>query len=248
MKNMQRGYLKIVAATTILFYFLPIPAFSQTTSFRLKTADSLFNQKQYTQSFDHYEEMVKQKQYTPAMLLKMAFIKEGLSQVGQAMYYLNLYFIATHDQTALDKMNELATKFNLHGYETSETDHIEILYRDNHLPITAALVALMIFLFSLMFYTRTRLKRRPVVSFTFLVVVIAASFTHIYYGAQKDSGIVTQPSTYIMSGPSSAAPIVQIIGDGHRVEVVGKKDVWLKIKWDGEVAYVKENTLLPIKL
>jgi hypothetical protein len=245
---MQRGYLKIVAAITILFIISTIPALSQATSFRLRTADSLFNQKRYTQSFEHYEEMMKQKQYTPAMLLKMAFIKEGLLQIGQSMYYLNLYFLATHDQSALDKMNELATKYNLQGYETSETDHLEILYRDNHLYITAALLALMLFLLSLMFYTRTRLKRRPVVSFTFLVVAIAASFTHLYYGAQKDTGIVTQPSTYVMSAPSSASPVVRIIGDGHRVEVIGKKDVWLKIKWNGEIAYVKENSLLPIAL
>jgi hypothetical protein len=245
---MQRRFLKIIAAVTMLLIISTISAFSQATSFRLKTADSLFQQKRYTQSFEHYEEMLKQKQYTPAMLLKMAFIKEGLLQIGQAMYYLNLYFLSTHDRTALEKMNELATKFNLEGYETTETDQFFLFYHDHHLSISAALLALMIFLLSLMVYTRTRLKRRPAVSFTFLVVMILVSGTHLYYGVQTESGIVTQPSTYIMSGPSAAASVVEIIGDGHRVEVIGKKDVWLKIRWDNQVAYVKENSLLPIKL
>lgn len=245
---MQRGYLKIIAAITMLLIISTISGFSQSTSFRLKTADSLFHQKRYTQSFDHYAEMLKQKQYTPSMLLKMAFIKEGLLQIGQSMYYLNLYFIATHDKTALDKMNELATKYNLEGYETSESDQFFILYHDNHLMVSIALVALMILMLSFMYYTRQRLKRRPVVSFTFLVLIIAASGTHLYYGIQNEAGIVTQPSTYIMSGPSAAATVVEIIGDGHRVEVIGKKDVWLKIRWEGEVAYIKENTLLPIRL
>jgi hypothetical protein len=245
---MQRGNLKIIAAITILLVISSISVFSQATSFRLKTADSLFHQKRYTQSFEHYDEMLRQKQYTPSMLLKMAFIKEGLLQIGQAMYYLNLYFLSTHDRTALDKMNELATKFHLEGYETSETDQFFLFYRDHHLSISAALSALMIFLLCLMFYTRARLKRRPAVSFTFLVVVILASGAHLYYGIQTESGIVTQPSTYIMSGPSAAASVVEIIGDGHRVEVIGKKDVWIKIKWDNQVAYVRENSLLPIKL
>jgi uncharacterized membrane protein SpoIIM required for sporulation len=245
---MQRGYLKIIAGITMLLIISTISVFSQATSFRLKTADSLFQQKRYTQSFDHYAEMLKQKQYTPSMLLKMAFIKEGLLQIGQSMYYLNLYFIATHDQTALDKMNELATKYNLEGYETSETDQFFILYHDNHLMVSLALIALMILMLSFMYYTRQRLKRRPVVSFTFLVLIIAASATHLYFGIQDEAGIVTQPSTYIMRGPSAAAAVVEIIGDGHRVEVIGKKDVWLKIRWEGEVAYVKENTLLPIRL
>jgi hypothetical protein len=248
MKKMQRWYLKIVALAPLLFIISITYAFSQTSSFRLKTADSLFSQKQYTQSFEHYENMLKQKQYTPSMLLKMAFIKEGLLQIGQSMYYLNLYFLATHDKTALEKMNELATKYNLEGYETSETDHFLIFYQDHHLAISAALFALMIFMFSLMIYTRTRLKRRPVVSFTFLVIAIALSGTHLYYGSKREAGIVTQPSTYIMSGPSAASPVVEIIGDGHRVEVIGKKDVWLKIKWNDDIAYVKKNTLLPIRL
>jgi uncharacterized membrane protein SpoIIM required for sporulation len=248
MKNKQRGYLKIVAAITMLLIISTIPAYSQSTSFRLKTADSLFQQKRYTQSFEHYEEMLKQKQYTPSMLLKMAFIKEGLLQIGQSMYYLNLYFLATHDRTALGKMNELATKFHLEGYETSETDQFLLFYHDHNLYISAALFALMVFMVSLMIYTRTRLKRRPVVSFTFLVVVILVSGAHVYYGSKTESGIFTQPSTYIMSGPSAAASVIEIVGDGHRVDVIGKKDVWIKIKWDNQVAYVRENTLLPIKL
>jgi hypothetical protein len=248
MKIMQRWYLKIVILVSLLSVISQTHTFSQTSSFRLKTADSLFSQKRYTQSFEHYEEMLKQKQYTPSMLLKMAFIKEGLLQIGQSMYYLNLYFLATRDKTALEKMNELATKYNLEGYKTSETDHFLIFYHDHHLTISATLFALMIFIFSLMIYTRTRLKRRPVVSFTFLMIAIGFSGVHLYYGPKREASIVTQPSTYIMSGPSAAASVVEIIGDGHRVEVIGKKDVWLKIKWEDNVAYVKENTLSPIRL
>src|SRR5687768_16146486 len=113
MKNMQRGYLKIVACIILITTFQT--AFSQTSSFRLKTADSLFQAKRYTQSFEHYETILKQNQYTPSMLLKMAFIQEGLLHTGRAMYYLNLYYLSTNDKTALEKMNELATKYNLEG-------------------------------------------------------------------------------------------------------------------------------------
>lgn len=245
---MQRRYLKIVAAFTILLTISTIPSLSQSSSHRLRTADSLFQQKRYTQSIEHYEEMLKQKQYTPSMLLKMAYIKEGLLQIGQSMYYLNLYFLATHDKTAIDKMNELASKYNLEGYQTSETDHFLFFYHDHHLTISAALFGLMILMFTLMIYTRTRLKRRPVVSFTFLVIAVVATATHLYFGTRKEAGIVIQPHTYIMSGPSAAASVVEIIGDGHRIKVLGKKDVWLKISWNDQVAYIKEDTLLPIKL
>jgi hypothetical protein len=245
---MQRGYLKFLATTGILLMFFSVQAFSQTSSHRLRTADSLFQAKRYTQSFDHYEQMLKQNQFTPAMLLKMAFIKEGLLQIGQSMYYLNLYFIATHDETALDKMNELATKYNLEGYDASETDKLLTIYYDNYNYISLAVLALIIFALALTFYTRIRLKRKPIVSFILVAFFGATIFIHLFYGERLQTGIITNASTYLMTGPSSAASVVEIINDGHKVEVIGQKDVWLKIKWAGDVAYVKRSTVLPIKL
>lgn len=245
---MQRGYLKFLAATAILIMFFSVQAFSQTSSHRLRTADSLFQAKRYMQSFQHYEEMLKQNQFTPSMLLKMAFVKEGLLQIGESMYYLNLYFIATHDDAALDKMKELASKYNLEGYEASETDKLLTNYYDNYNYISLAVLSLLILAFALTFYTRFRLRRKPVVSFVLVAFFGATLFIHLYYGERIQTGIITNASTYLMTGPSAAANVVEIIKDGHKVEVIGQKDVWLKIKWAGDVAYVKKNTVVPIRL
>ena len=51
-----------------------------------------------------------------------------------------------------------------------------------------------------------------------------------------------------MDGPSAGASVVDVVGDGHRVEVLGKNDVWLKIRWDDDVAYVKETAIRPVRL
>src|SRR5688572_5369595 len=170
MKKMQRGYLKFIVVIIILFITSCQSAFSQSSSFRLRTADSLFNSKRYTQSIEHYEEILKQKQYTPAMLLKMAYVKEGLLQIGPALYYLNLYYIATRDKTALDKMNELSSKYNLQGYETSEADNIITFYHEYHVYISAVISALIILMLSFAFYTKFRLKKRPIASTVMLAV------------------------------------------------------------------------------
>lgn len=243
---MQRWGLKIVGPIVLIFGFFS--ASSQTTSHRLKTADSLFNTKRYTQSFDHYHQMLQQQEYTPAMLLKMAFIKEGLLEIGQSMYYLNLYFIATNDEDALDKMKELAEKYNLEGYESSESDKFLTFYHDNYLYVSFAIVAFIVLGMSMVFYSRFTLKVKPVVSFILVVFFSAVLFVHLYYGERLQTGIVTTPSTYVMSGPSAGANLVEIIGDGHRVEVVGKSDVWLKIRWEGDVAYVRENAVVEVAL
>jgi hypothetical protein len=248
MKNKQRGYSKILVGFSALMLISFQSTFSQTSSFRLKTADSLFQAKRYVQSFEHYEQILQQKQFTPAMLLKMAYIQEGLLHTGRAMYYLNLYFIITNDKTALDKMKQLATKFNLQGYDTSDTDKIVSYYHDYYPYFTLSLAAIVLFMLSLTFYTRLRLKRQPIASFIMVLLFTIALTTHLYYGEHITTGIVANPSTYVMSGPSAGASVIDIVGDGHRVEILGQKDVWLRIKWDGEIAYVKQNALLPVQL
>jgi hypothetical protein len=245
MKYMQRGYLKILGLILLLSFAQKSHA--QITSHRLKTADSLFAAKLYTQSLEHYEQILQQKEYTPSMLLKMAFIQEGLNHIGRALYYLNLYYIATKDKTTLEKIQELATKYNLEGYDVSETDQLLSFYHDNRHYISAGLAAFMIFLIATGFYG----KRRGVTPYASLVLSIlfgAVFFVHLFYGEEVKTGIVATPSTYLMNGPSAGASVVEIIGDGHRVEVIGRNDVWLRVRWGGEEAFVKENAVLPIEL
>lgn len=221
---------------------------AQTSHFRLQTADSLFQAKRYTQSLEHYEEILRQKQYTPAMLLKMAYIYEGLNQIGSAMYYLNLYHIATNDKSVVAKMDELATKYNLQGYEITDSDRFWAFYLDNHLYISLALAALSILMVSILYHTRFRLHKRPTGSAIAVIVVLIILFLHVHYGTERTRGIISDASTYLMDGPSAGAAVIDIVGDGHRVQVIGKKDVWVKIEWDDEVAFVKQNSIRPVTL
>jgi hypothetical protein len=247
MKIMQRPYLKFLAVSIILT-LSTFHSLAQTSLFRLKTADSLFQAKRYTQSLEHYEEILKQKQYSPAMLLKMAYIYEGLNQIGSAMYYLNLYYIATNDKSVTGKIDELATKYNLEGYEATDRDRFWTFYLDNHLYISLALTAVMILLLSVMYHTRVKVHSRPIGSAIAAVIVAFALFAHQQYGSQRSRGIISDATTYLMDGPSAGASVIAVVSDGHRVDVIGKKDVWMKIRWEDEVAYVKEHALRPVRL
>jgi hypothetical protein len=243
---MQWSWLKILCLTAGVIMYSANSIHAQT--FRLKTADSLYVAKRYTQSFELYQSILKQGEYTPSMLLKMAFIQEGLNHIGQAMYYLNLYFIASRDQEALDKMEELAGKYNLEGYETSDADRFLSFYHDYHLWISAALTAIAIFLLSLMFFISFRRRQRPIATVIVLGVFLVGFGVHLYVGDKVSSGIITSPKTYVMAGPSSAASVIQVVSDGNRVEVIGKKDVWLKVKWFDQTGYIKQNNLQMVEL
>ena len=54
------------------------------------------------------------------MLLKIAYIKEGLGDITSAQYYLNEYYLATSNEQALQKMEDLAEANDLKGYQHND--------------------------------------------------------------------------------------------------------------------------------
>ncbi len=244
---MQSRVLKIVGALLILLPLSFHLLHAQISGYRLQQADSLYLEKKYTQSLEHYQTILSQNQYTPAMLLKMAHIQEGLNHIGDALYYLNLYYIASNDKSVLEKMDELATRYNLEGYEMSDADQAMSFYRDYHSYITLALAAIAIF-FAALAYSFKRKGQRPIASSIVTVLVLMVLFYHVNMGGKVSMGIVGSSNTLLMKGPSPGAPLLEIVGEGHRVEIVGKNDVWMQVLWQGEVAYVREGNMLEVSL
>jgi hypothetical protein len=247
MKKMQWPALKILIILFALFILKSTPASSQISSYRLQQADSLFNAKQYTQSLEHYKEILASNEYTPAMLLKMAFIEEGLTKTGDALYYLNLYYIATQDESVLDKMDELARKENLSGYENTGSTQAYTFYQKYHFYITMSLAALVFLLFSISFFLKRR-KHNTLATIAPMFVFLIALAVHLYAGRPATNGIVVRQNAYLMSDPSAGADVEEIVKAGHRVEIQGHADAWVKVEWEGKPVYIRRNQLLPVVL
>ena len=214
---------------------------------KLKAADSLFSAKQYTQSSAIYDSILSKKSYSAAMLLKMAFIQEGLNHTGLCLYYLNLYQKASDDQQAAAKMEELAEKHRLEGYRPTELSSLYHFFEKNNLSITRLFGALIILSFSIALVQKK--KKNSLKVPVFMVVLFSIClFATANWTSPPEMSIVLHNRTYLMGGPSAGAAVVDIIGEGHRMTILGKKDIWLRVKWRGKDAYVKENNLLPIVL
>lgn len=247
MKNKQKRGVEILIIIVLIFLNSPL-AKAQPSAQITKAADSLFRARQYSQSFELYKAILEQHYYSPVILLKMAYIQEGLGHVGRSLYYLNLYYQATNDKQALYKMEEIAEKNKLEGYASTETTRLFTLLRENYFRIGAILGAIIIFLFALLIYYRVRLHQKPYFTAFMLLLVMGVLFMHVNFSQQMSTGVVTNPSTYVMSGPSAGASVVSIVGEGHKLEITGKEDVWMKVRWLNKDAYIKQNSILPLQL
>lgn len=179
------------------------------------------------------------------MLLKMAYIQEGLGKIGQTLYYLKLYHEATEDEQALRKMEELAAKFRLSGYESNDASRVQQWISKKISVVLVGLAAILL-VTSYSLYKRNS-SQRPWLA---LGIIILASASALYlnnFYAVK-SVIVNNDNTYLMQGPSSGAPVAGILAEGNQLQLLGQNDVWFKVKWMDKTAYVKKSAVLTVTL
>ena len=244
MSTMRNNPLKFFIQLCFCFIFGSNLVSAQSSEANLKMADSLFSQQKFTESFDIYKTLLETRQQSsPQMLLKMAFIKEGLRDYSKALYYLNLYYLQTTDKKVLKKMEELATSHKLSGYEYSDWEFFMMLYRKYNTYLTYFLLALAVLFFSIIFRQKRKYDKKPVATGLLLTFTLAVLFYHINFSDSYNRGIIVQTDAYLMDAPSSGADLVRIIDKGHRVKVIDKKDVWVEIEWEGNIAYIRENNI-----
>lgn len=244
MKNKQNVISKILV---LILFLLTTHLIAQPTTQMVQKADSLFAAKQYTQSLELYKEVLKQHKYSESMLLKMAFIQEGLGKISESLYYLNLYQQVSDDELALLKMEELAKKHRLQGYSASQSWQVSLLFKKYYDIILKVLLSIAILLFAILIYLK-RKKMNPMPVAISLSVFLALLFFHVNFSQNKNSGIVHHNSTYLMSGPSAGSSVVEIIDEGHLLDILDKKDIWIRTKWMNQDVYVKEDQILVVEL
>jgi hypothetical protein len=239
---MQTKVLKI-----LLILLFPLFCLGQKSQDKINRADSLFRAKQYTQSYTIYQSLLKEKHYSSSMLLKMAYIQEGLGHQALCLYYLSLYQHVADDHQAVSKMEELAGKYRLEGYQSSDSYRFFHFFQKNSLRITMALSVFIFFFFALLLYQQ-RKGSSAVGAMLSVVFFSALLFVVTNWGGRPSLVIVSSSATYLMSGPSAGASVVAIVEEGHRLAIKGKKDVWLKVKWHDKDAFIKESNVLPITI
>jgi hypothetical protein len=245
----QNTRLKLFILFAFSLLTISLTGFCDSKKDRLMIADSLFAQKKYTQSFDLYQEIyTSNRKVSPAMLLKMAFVKEGLGDYSNALYYLNLYYLKSFDKKVLKKMENLAEEHHLSGYNYDDAEFFLNLYQKFQIQIDLLITSLLLLFLGILAYQKRRMGRiSNLAGYSYLVLLVAL-FIINNFGRERRQAIISNNNVYLMDGPSPGANVVDVVTVGHRVKILGQKDVWVEISWADKSAYVKEFNLKPIEL
>lgn len=241
---MQNRVFKFINLFFVGLFILSQPTYSQEITTRIKEADSLFKARRYTQSLSIYEEVYQEdRKATPSMLLKMAYSNEAMDNVSEALLYLHDYYRITADEKALEKMNDLAQVNGLEGYNLSEFEQVKKVLEDFKLQIIGVLFAFSLLILGMMYRKLKKHESKSPSLGIALAIVLGLIFYVVNLNANKTYALIDENNAYLMSGPSAAAELIEVVNQGHKVEIIDKKDIWYEIKWRGGRAYVRENNL-----
>lgn len=207
----------------------------------LANADSLFNEQKYTEAYEKYDSLFQNNQASNAMLLKMAFIQDGLGNYSEALFYLDTYFQASADRSVIAKIEELAEANNLEGYGYDDTDYFQALVKKYKLYFILLLSAIMLLMLSYVF-RKTNQKERPMAAGVIQFIVVFLLFAIINFQASPEAILISN-ETLLRSGPSAGAEPIEKLQKGHKVKVLDKDEVWTQILWDGREVYVRNGKL-----
>lgn len=214
---------------------------------QLAEADSLFKLQKYTESFEIYEQLLADNhEASPQMLMKMAYIKEGLGDYSEALIYLNKYFLQTSDKHAQNKMQELAEEHSLKGYALSDTTFFKGLVNKYYVEFNILLFSIALFLIGIVCYRKFKSGSNATPYAVSVVVVLLIFFWVTNFELSDNLGIITENHAYLMTGPSAGADLVEVVQKGHRLRVLSEEGIWVKVDWNGQEAYIRSKMIKPV--
>src|SRR5690606_4152100 len=226
-----------------IIFLLMLQSFSsQADTGRLFNADSLFQSKNYQEALVIYESILhEEKAYSPAMLLKMAFISEGMGDYPKTILYLSKYYEQNPNPQIPNKIKELTNQNSLVGYSMSDRDQFFSILVDNGQLITSILGLLLIL--SLITLVLKGFKTGYAVSCLVLVGMVALSNNFLQ---KAEAGIVTGSSSLVLDHPSAGGNLIRQVGSGHRVSIKSSVDIWYEIEWGAQSAYIRKDQVTKI--
>jgi hypothetical protein len=176
------------------------------------------------------------------MLIRLSLIQEGLGDYTLSLYYLEVYYSKIPDREVLKKMDELASRYNLEGYDYNDLVFFVSLYKEYHNYIIIAFLGASVFYLLYLFIKKKR-GRNVGIRTVFFMLILGAIYILSNYDIIPPRGIVNKDAV-LMSAPSAGSDRIGHINKGHRLSIRSRNDIWCKVVWRGQVAYIRENNLL----
>jgi len=205
----------------------------------------LFRAGAYEQAYPFYRQVLRDgRQASPQLLLRMAYVQEGLGHYPAALYYLNLAQVRQPRHTTWHKITELAQHQRVTGYPDSWRQSLLITFQRYYYRLLQLLL-----IGAVVGGTLLLIRRRTFTHGWWLgyAVYLGLVATFLNVLAPSQAGIVASSHAALMGGPGAGAAWLTTAAAGDRLVVRGQRDIWYQVEWRGQAAYIRRSDLLLIR-
>jgi tetratricopeptide (TPR) repeat protein len=210
----------------------------------LKVADSLFTIGKYQEAGALYKKNFGDHQNgNESLLLKLAFLSEKANNYTECLYYLNKLAMIKPSRRLFEKMDKMASDHNLVGYEFDDYNYFIIFYRryGDYIPIVLLILGTYIVWVMIIKVRKgeriLQIHKLSILGYL-LVILFAVNVPALY-----QAGIIVNEHTFLREEPTSGAAVVERIGKGHKLTIVGSVDHWNRVIWNNEIVYIRKSDI-----
>lgn len=208
---------------------------------QLLVADSLFQQRSYKEAMKIYQENYQGGIYSPSMLLKMAFISEGIGDKENATLYLSKYYDLSPNQQTITKIKSLTGQSELEGYQVSDGMRF-VLFLVEYKEIIVGALTLSLVISLIFLWTKGNRLTEARFYWPSVILITLIFVTNNFLKAQN-AALVTNSPTMIVSKPSAGGEMIDLVEPGHRVKIKASKDIWYEVEWKEKIAYIRKDNV-----
>jgi tetratricopeptide (TPR) repeat protein len=211
----------------------------------LEQADLLFANGQYSAAAPRYHTQIwRQQQVSPQLLLRMAYAQHQLGHYAAEMLYLNLAQVRQPRLGTWRQLAALAQRQRLVGYPTTWQQEVRVQAQRYYYPGLQSLLTVAVLLAIGLLVRRQRVKPGAWLAYVAYLVVVGA---YLELLRPAPVGVVTRAGAALMAGPGAGATWLSTAAPGDRLVVLGQDDIWLRVRWQQRVAYVRASDALVVE-
>ncbi|GAB3634821.1 hypothetical protein GCM10027422_04110 [Hymenobacter arcticus] len=211
----------------------------------LRQADLLFANGQYAAAAPLYRAQIwRQREVSAQLVLRMAYVQHQLRHYPAELLYLNLAQARQPRLTTWRQLATLAQRQRLVGYPTTWQQELRVQAQRYYYPTLQGLLTGAVLLAIGLGLRRRRTKPGAWLAYGAYVLGTGAYLTLL---RPEAVGVVTHAGAALMAGPGAGATWLSTAAPGDRLPVLSHEDIWLRVRWQERVAYVRATDALVVE-
>jgi hypothetical protein len=203
----------------------------------LAQADSLFAQGNYAEVAPRYRAQIWQRQQiSPQLLLRMAYTQHQLGHYAAELLYLNMALARQPRLSTWRQLVALAQRQRVVGYPSTWQQDARVQVQRYYYPVLQGLLSVAVLVAVGLLLRRGRTGRGVWLAYSLYLLGTGA---YLYWLRPTPTGIVARSGVALMAGPGAGAAWLSTAAPGDRLPVLGRQDIWLRVRWQERVAYVR---------